>query len=397
MPAPLATTDFGLSLESLRGRQNAKWKKYGSDVIPAWIAEMDFEPSPAIQEAVERLARTHDYGYPLRNGNKAELIVTEAFIKRMETRFGWKTDAALVQPLADLVQGTVACILAFSEPGDGVILQIPSYPPFRESIVSTGRTLISHQVRYDGDRVDMNVDALERLVDARTRILLLCSPHNPSGHAYTRAELETIGYFVVKHDLVVIADEIHCDLVYPGATHIPFASLSPQIAARTVTLNSATKSFNIPGLRCAVLAFGSAGLRERFHKRIPARLLGSPNSFGIDATVAAWTDSQPWLDRVMAYLLANRDHIARRIATDVPGVKFYVPEATFLGWMDCAALKLPVSAHKFFHDQAKVAFNPGETFDPQCAQYARFNFATSRKIVDEILDRMSAAVRRANS
>lgn len=397
MPAPLATSDFGLSLERLRGRQNAKWKKYGSDVIPAWVAEMDYEPSPAIQEAVERLARTHDYGYPLRDGDKAELIVSQAFAKRMQARFNWTLDPALVQPLADLVQGTFACIMAFSEPGDGVILQIPSYPPFRESIVSTGRTLISHQVRYEGDRIDMNVEALEQLVDARTRILLLCSPHNPSGHVYRRAELEAIGRFVVKHDLIVIADEIHCDLVYPGNTHIPFASLSPEIAARTITLNSATKGFNIPGLRCAVMAFGSAELRDRFHKRIPTRLLGSPNSFGIDATVAAWTESQPWLDNVMAHLVANRDHIAKVIASDVPGVKFYVPEATFLAWMDCTALKLPVTAHKFFHDEAKVAFNPGETFDPQCKQYARFNFATSRRIVDEILSRMSAAVRRVNS
>jgi cysteine-S-conjugate beta-lyase len=400
MSAPLSKVptepDLGLSLERLRGRQNAKWRQYGSDVIPAWVAEMDFEPSPAIQEAVDRLARTHDYGYPLRGGERAELAVAQAFVKRMQARFGWTCDAALVQPLSDLIQGTFACILAFSEPGDDVILQIPSYPPFRESIVDTKRTLISHQVCYDGERIDMNIEALPALINERTRILLLCNPHNPSGHVYRRAELEAIGRLVIKHDLIVIADEIHCDLIYPGNVHIPFASLSPEIAARTITLNSATKGFNIPGLRCAVLCFGSAELRERFHRRIPRRLLGSPSSFGVDATVAAWMESDPWLDRVMTHLLATRDHIAKIIASDVPGVKFYVPEATFLAWMDCTALNLPRTAHKFFHDDAGVAFNPGETFDPLCKQYARFNFATSRKIVDEILVRMSAAVRRVN-
>lgn len=390
---PATAQDFGLSLDRLRGRQNSKWNKYGPDIIPAWVAEMDFEPAPAIQRAVERLAETHDYGYPLRNGDRAELAVSRAFVDRMQQRFGWKPELSLVQPISDLVQGTFACVRAFSEPGDGVILQIPSYPPFRECILDNERRLINHQVRYVGDCIDVNIEALPSMIDDRTRILLLCSPHNPSGHVYRREELEAIGALVVKHDLIVIADEIHCDLVYPGHTHIPFASISPEVEARTVTLNSATKAFNIPGMRCAVMAFGSAELRDRFQQQIPRRLLSTPNSFGIDATVAAWTESQDWLDRVLVHLKANRDYIAGRIKADVPGVKFYMPEATYLAWMDCSALEMPGSAHKFFHDEARVAFNPGETFDPQCAKYARFNFATSRAIVDEILSRMATAVR----
>lgn len=393
MASPRSTSNFTLSLDVLRGRQGAKWNRYGKDVIPAWVADMDFLPAPAIQQAVERLTQIQDYGYPQRDGDRAEFAVSRAFAARMKNRFGWAPDPALVQPIADLVQGTYSSILAFSDPGDGVILQIPAYPPFRESILDTGRRLISHQVRYDGDRIDMNIGTLDQLVDDRTKIILLCSPHNPTGHAYRRAELEAIADIAIRHDLVVLADEIHCDLVYPGQAHIPFASLGPEIAARTVTLNSATKSFNIPGLRCAALHFGSPALRERYHARIPKRVLGSPGIFGIDATVAAWESGQPWLDAVLAHLLIARDHIADVIAKELPELRFYIPEATYLGWIDCSGLQLPTTAFKFFHDKARIGFSAGETFDPLRPDCIRFNFGTSMEIIDQILGQMIQAVR----
>lgn len=393
MTSSASTPNFMLTLDVLRSREGAKWNRYGKDVIPAWVADMDFLPAPAIQQAIRHLVEVQDYGYPQRSGDRAELAVSRAFARRMKTRFGWAADAALVQPLADLVQGTYSSILAFSDPGDGVILQIPAYPPFRDSIVENGRRLISHQVRYEGDRIDMNISALEKLLDDGTKILLLCSPHNPTGHVYRRAELEAIADIAIRHDLVVLSDEIHCDLTYPGQTHIPFASLSPEIAARTVTLNSATKSFNIPGLRSAALHFGSEALRERYHARVPKRVLGAPGIFGIDATVAAWEDGQPWLDAVLAHLLTARDHIADVIAKEMPELRFYKPEATYLGWIDCSGLKLPTSAFKFFHDKAKIGFSAGETFDPLRPDCVRFNFGTSLDIIDQILDRMIDAIR----
>jgi cysteine-S-conjugate beta-lyase len=393
MASPTSTPNFTLPRDLLHSRQGAKWNRHGKDVIPAWVADMDFLPAPAIQQAIEHLTKVQDYGYPQRAGDRAEFAVSRAFAARMKNRFGWSPDPALIQPVADLVQGTYSSILAFSDPGDGVILQIPSYPPFRESILDTGRRLISHQVRYDGERIDMNIDALEKLVDDRTKIILLCSPHNPTGHVYRRAELEAIADIAIRHDLIVLSDEIHCDLVYPGNTHIPFASLGPEIAARTVTLNSATKSFNIPGLRCALLHFGSAALRDRFHTRVPKRVLGSPGIFGIDATVAAWEGGQPWLDAVVAHLLTARDHIADVIAKELPMLRFYKPEATYLSWIDCSGLQLPTTAFKFFHEKAKIGFSAGETFDPLCPNFVRFNFGTSIEIIDEILGRMIAAAR----
>jgi cystathionine beta-lyase len=389
-----AKISFELSQSALRGRRNAKWNLYGADVIPAYVADMDFTVADPIQAAIERIVRDRDYGYQLRDGERLEQFVAGVFAQRMKSLYGWQLSPDLVMPIADLVQGTYAPILAFSDPGDGVVLQVPNYPPFRETINTTERKLLALPMHDDGARPVFDMDELKKLVDKRTRIFVLCNPQNPTGRVFSRDELLAVGQFAIEHDLIVISDEIHCDLIYPGKQHIPFASLGPDIAARTVTLNSATKSFNIPGLRCALLAFGNDALRNRFHKRIPLRLTGSANAVGVDATVAAWTECQPWLDAVMAHLLKARNRVADVLAAEAPEIRFHAPEATYLGWLDCRKLGLSTSAFDFFHDKARIGFSAGETFDPDCAQFVRFNFATSMPILDEILERMVTAMRR---
>jgi cystathionine beta-lyase len=390
------TIDFELSRSALQARRNAKWNQYEPDVLPAFIAEMDFAVAAPIQAAIARIVRERDYGYPQRDGKRIDAAIAAAFVARMKTRYGWDVSPDLVVPISDLVQGTFAPILAFSEPGDGVILQTPNYPPFREAITTTERRLISLPMRDDGTRHVFDLGELSPAACKDARIFVLCNPQNPTGRVFRHDELLAIARFVIEHDLIVIADEIHSDLVYDGHRHIPFASLGPEIAARTVTLNSATKSFNIPGLRCAVLAFGSDELRARFHKRIPARLLGGCNIMGVDATVAAWTESQAWLDAVMAHLTKARDLVSQVLRTEVPDVRFHVPEATYLAWLDCRGIKQPGSAFQFFLDQARIAFSAGETFDPDCAKFVRLNFATSMPILQEILDRFVAAIKQTS-
>lgn len=388
------TITFELSQSALRARRNAKWNQYGAEILPAFVADMDFAVAAPIQAAIEKIVRDGDYGYPLRNGEKADRLVANAFTRRMKSRYGWELSPDLVVPLADLVQGTYAPILAFSDPGDGVVLQIPNYPPFRDAINSTERELLALPMRDDGTRYVFDIDELEKLVNKRTRIFVLCNPQNPTGRVFSRDELLALGQCAIAHDLIVISDEIHSDLVYPGQQHIPFASLGPDIAARTVTLNSATKSFNIPGLRCAVMAFGSEELRARFHKRIPLKLTGSANIVGVDATVAAWNECQPWLDAVMKHLLRARNRVKDVLAAEAPEISFHAPEATYLAWLDCSKLRLSTSAFQFFHNDARIGFSAGETFDPDGAQFIRFNFATSMPILDEILDRFVVATRR---
>jgi cystathionine beta-lyase len=281
-----------------------------------------------------------------------------------------------------------------SEPDDGVILHVPNYPPFREAITATERRLLPLPLHDTGTRHAFDPDEMRRLVDARTRIILLCNPQNPTGRVFDREELMSIARLALEHDLIVVSDEIHCDLVYPGRAHIPFISLGPEIAARTITLNSATKSYNVPGLRCALMHFGSSELLARFHRRIPARLTGQPGVTGVDATIAAWDEAQPWLDAVLPHLDKARRHVVDVLAAEIPEIRCHLPEATYLAWLDCRALGLQSpTAFTFFLEKAKIGFSPGENFEPAATQFVRMNFATSRQILDEILGRMIGAVR----
>src|SRR5262249_3580722 len=236
--------------------------------------------------------------------------------------------------------------------------------------------------------------ASEASPDPRAGVLISGHPQNPTGRAFSRDELEAVAAFAIRHGLIVVSDEIHADIVYPGNTHIPLASLSPEIAARTITITSATKSFNIPALRCAVMHFGTPALKERFFARIPARLLGSPGVTGVDATIAAWDEGQPWLDEIMQQLKANRDWLARPSGPELAGGTLRTPEATYLAWLDCSALELPMSAGQFFLDRARVGLNFGETFGAPYAGFARLNFATPAPILREIVSRMAEAARR---
>jgi cysteine-S-conjugate beta-lyase len=381
-----AATDF--SIPFLRSRRTNKWHKFADDVLPAWVADMDFGVAPPIAEALARLARNQEYGYAAREG-----ALAAAFARRMQHRFGWTVDPADAHPIGDLVQASFSSVMAFSEPGDAVLLQLPSYPPFMRAIEDTGRRLIANHMRDNGTRWVLDLDAYEAAPDPRTRVLIFCHPQNPTGRAFTRTELEQVAEFAIRHDLIVVSDEIHADIVYPGNTHIPLASLSPEIAARTITITSATKSFNIPSLRCAVMYFGAPALKEQFFSRIPARLLGSPGVTGVDATIAAWDEGQPWLDEILVQLKSNRDWLAQTIGSELPGVTMRLPEATYLAWLDCSALALPCPAGQFFLDRARVGLNFGETFGAPYANFARLNFATPAPVLREIIGRMAKAVR----
>src|ERR1700733_14151498 len=380
-------TDFDLA--TLRARRTNKWHKFPADVLPAWVADMDFGVAPSITTALARLTRDQEYGYAARDG-----VLAAAFVRRMERRFGWHTEPADTVAIGDLVQASFSSVMRFSEPGDAVLLQLPSSPPFMRAVEDTGRRLIANPMRDDGKRWVLDLLAYEAAPDPRLRMLVFCHPQNPTGRAFSRAELEGVADFVIRNDLVVVSDEIHADIVYPGNKHIPLASLHPEIAARTITITSATKSFNIPALRCAVMHFGAPALRDRFFNRIPARLLGSPAVTGVDATVAAWDDGQSWLDEILAQLRANRDWLAATLATELPGVTMRGPEGTYLAWLDCRALELPCSAGQFFLDQARVGLNFGETFGADYTGFARLNFATPAAILMEIVTRMGEAVRR---
>jgi cystathionine beta-lyase len=379
--------DFVLGEAELRAGGGGKWRRYPPDVLPAFVADMDFKVAPAVQAALSRFIEHQDYVYELFTDHDA---LCTAFAGWMSRRHGWNPDPALTIGAADVVQLIVATLVAYSEPGDGVISQTPVYPPFLRMIENTGRRLVENRlVRNPGERDRVDVEGLrEAATDAR--VILLCSPHNPTGRVFGREELEEVAAIAAERDLMIVADEIHADLTFPGATHIPMETI-PGAAERTVTLTSATKGFNIPGVRTAVMHFGCEALKARFDAAIPDHLLGRPSRFGLAASVAAWTEGEGWLDGVLDYLEGNR-----RLVTEwVEGrrrIDYRVPEATFLAWLDCSGLGLPAAPYDFFLESARVALSDGRDFGPPGAGHVRLNFATSREILEHILARMTHAL-----
>jgi cystathionine beta-lyase len=384
---PTRLDDLEVSLLCQRGGE--KWALYPQDVLPLWVADMDFPVSKPIHRLLQRSLDLGDLGYPM---HPRPTLLPAVFARRAEERFGWSVDTANVELITDVVQGIYVALHQFSAEGEGVVVQTPIYPPFLAAVGEMRRSPMENPLLVTEGGFQVDLEGLRGVVDERTRILLLCNPHNPSGRVYRREELEGIAEVALSRDLVVVSDEIHGDLVFPGSRHIPFASLSPEIEARTVTLTSASKPFNIAGLRCAVAVFGSAELRKRF-LGVPRHLRGGLGSFGIAASEVAWRHSQPWLDDVLAYLEANRDLVAEFTAAHLPSVRHFCPEATYLAWLDCRELDLEPSPYEFFLSRAKVALSDGAAFGGPGRGFVRLNFATSRQILSEALGRMAEALR----
>ena len=335
----------------LQTRLSEKWETYPDDIQPAWVAEMDFPLAEPIRVVLERAVDRWDVGYPIAPNQTG---LREAFRDRMQKLWGWEIDPHRVEILSEVVQGMYLALQAYSEPGDGVVVQPPIYPPFFDTVRETGRTLVEHPFEppsQDGaPGYAMDVERLRAGVDERTQVLLFCNPHNPSGRVFRREELEAVADLAREQDWVVVSDEIHQDLVFTGHQHIPFATLSEDAAQRTVTLTSATKAFNIPGLRTAVAHFGTPELHRRFNAVIPRHTRGGIGLLGLYATQAAWRHADPWLAEVRAYLEANRDFVAQVLALELPEIVCQPAEATYLQWLDCRALDLEPSPARFLYE-----------------------------------------------
>ena len=382
-----------LDIARLRARRGEKWATYPADVLPLWVADMDFAPAEPVQEVLRHALENGDIGYPI---NPTPASLPTVFAERMQERFGWSLDPQRVEVLTDVVQGLYIALQVYSEPGDGAIVQTPIYPPFLEAVHEMGRHLIVNELVRGDEGYEIDFDALRRGINRRTRLILLSNPHNPTGRVFTRAELEQLAQIVLEHHLVVVSDEIHADLVFPGHTHIPFATLGPEVEAQTVTLTSATKAFNIAGLRCAVAAFGSEVLQDHFGE-VRRHMRGGLGSLGLQATEVAWRECQPWLDALMAYLDENRAFVAEFLREHMPLIRHHSPQATYLAWLDCRPLELDRPPYWLFLKRAKVALSYGKHFGQGGHGFVRLNFATSRAILNEALERMAKALHDAKS
>lgn len=375
---------FTVELEQLRRRTSWKWGRYGPDVLPAWVAEMDAEAAPVIRERLAELVAASDFGYPPYGPRSG---IGEAFAKRAETLWGWLLDPTLVHVLPNVMTGVAHAIRAFTQPGDPVVVTTPIYPPFLAVVPLCGRRLVEVPLT-DAGRLDLE-GVRRAFATERARMLLLCHPHNPSGHVLARSELAAISDIILEHRAWLVSDEIHAELTYAPRVHLPAAALTPELAARTVTLNSSSKTFNLPGLRCAVAVTGTG--EAHAHLGAEAEMtLHTVGSFGIAATLAAWSPGgDEWLAACLAELSANRDHLVGRVAADLPGVLCREPEATYLAWLDCRATPLGDDPARFFRREAYVALGPGGDFGTPGLGHVRLNFATSRPVLDTVIDRMA--------
>ena len=394
-----------LRLRDLEARTGFKWSRYtanGSGILPAWVADMDFPVAEPIQRVVRSLVDRSDLGYcePPEIGDLPEI-----FARRMEKQLGWTVEPERIRFLVNALQGLDLAVMLGAGKGQGVVIQTPIYPPFLEAVSGTGRRLVESPLRRGPQsgsgyaRFEMDLDQLRATIDRDTRLFMLCNPHNPSGRVWTRSELEAVAELAIEHDLIVLADEIHNELVFPGHEHTVFETLGPEVRERTVTITSATKSFNLAGLELALLVFGSEKLRRRFDE-LPHFVLAHPGILGVEAARAAWRDGGPWLDETVAYLDGNRAFLTDFLNRRLPGIVHGPQEATYLYWLDCRRLDLPMDASRFFLKRAKVALNDGAEFGPPDSplgfeRCTRLNFATSRPILEEILERMAAAVENA--
>jgi cystathionine beta-lyase len=379
-----------LDLDQLHRRPGVKWAIAGPDVLPAWVADMDFPIPPPVRDALVRRVDA-DLGYPLWIDSEHQTALAEAFAERMARRYGFMPDPAYVREFTDVNQALQVVLHVGTRPGDPVALHVPAYPPFLETLASMDRPLLPIPMVETADGWGFDADRFAADAARRgCRALLLVNPQNPTGRAFRRDELLALAEVALAHDLLVISDEIHADLVYEPGRHIPFASLGEEIAARTVTVTSATKAFNLAGIRCAVAHLGDRGVREAIAAQ-PKFLFGEVNVLGVVATLAAWGECDGWLTEVVTLLDRNRREL---IGSLPPGVTGRLPEATYLAWLDCRALGLVPDPVPFFRERAGVLLSGGPPFGPGAGGFARLNFATSAPVLDEILTRMRTAVAR---
>jgi len=372
-------------LERLRSLTCIKWNYFDEDVIPAWVADMDLPPAPVAVEAVRALVDRGDFGYTWAAASK----VPEAFAAWQDRHHHWLPEAEELRLFCDVVQAVETSVWLHTQPGDGVVVFTPVYPPFLGTVKAMDRRIVECPLDPDGWRLDP--DLLASVIDPTTKVILTCNPHNPTGHVFTRSELDAIAAVAEEHDLLVVSDEIWSDIVHPGFTHIPFPTLGEDAARRSVTISAASKAFNLAGLRCAVAHLGHPGVAAAV-KALPSHVLGAVSSPGAEASLAAWTRGDAWQAETRDFLTAQRDHLAARLAAELPAVGFSLPDSTYLAWLDFRPLGLGDKPAAVLLDKARVGLSDGTDFGSLGAGFARLNFATTRPILDEMIDRIVRAL-----
>lgn len=375
------------------GTHCAKWDAMeaacgvsGDDALAMWVADMDFRSPDAVQDVMHQMAAHGVYGYP--GGDAA---YREAICWWMKTRHGWTVDPAHILTTHGLVNGTGLCIDTYTAPGDGVVLMTPVYHAFHRVVRAAGRDVVQMPLAMDQGKYVLDIAGWDAAMRGHEKMLILCSPHNPGGRVWTRDELQQIAAFAERHDLILVSDEIHHDLVFNGARHIPMAVAAPDVAKRLITMTAASKTFNIAGAHTGQITIADEGLRTRLAARLGA--LGiSPNFFGVEMTRAAYsTEGAAWVEELILYLDGNRRVFDEGIAK-IPGVQSMPLESTYLSWVDFS--RTGMTAEEFtrrVQDDARIAVNKGPEFGTGGETWLRFNIGTQRSRIEDAVTRLQEA------
>ncbi|HEY8743339.1 MAG TPA: aminotransferase class I/II-fold pyridoxal phosphate-dependent enzyme [Chloroflexota bacterium] len=384
---PKSSIYDNVSLAQLRARGSAKWMHYGDEVLAAWVAEMDFPLAPPIQEALRAAVERGCVGYP----DSSRSGLPEAAVAWL-AKLGVHVVPEQVQTLPDVLKGLELGIDVFSPPGSAVIVPTPAYPPFFSVPKLLDRPILEVPMANDQGCPRLDLDGIDRAFAAGAKTLILCNPHNPLGRLFSRDEMCALAEVVERHGGRVVADEVHGPLTYPDETFTPYAASSPAAAGHSLTLLSASKGWNVPGLKCAQLVLTQPADMERWRAVSTLRSHGA-SILGILANRVAYEAGRPWLTDTLAYLDGNRRRLGELLATHLPAAGYRMPEATYLAWLDCRRLGLENPA-AFFLEQAKVAVSDGAAFGAPGKGFVRLNFATSAALLERIVMAMAGAVGR---
>lgn len=381
--------DFDKTIDR-RATNSYKWDSAPEDVLPMWVADMDFRTAPAIIDALQKRVAHGIFGY-----TRVPDAYYDAVTSWFSRRHGWDIDREWIIYTSGVVPAVSAVIKAMTVPGDKVIVQTPVYNCFFSSIRNNGCEIVSNPLRRTADTYEMDFDALERCAaDPRAKVMLLCNPHNPAGRVWTPDELTRLGNICLRNGVTVVADEIHCELVYQGFKYTPFASLSDAFLHRSVTCVSPSKAFNIAGLQIANIVAFDNDLRSRIDKAININEVCDVNPFGVAATIAAYNEGEEWLNQLVDYLHGNYEAMAEFCRRELPEFPITRLEGTYLVWMDCSSLGMPSDAleHALL-DDARLWLNAGTMYGAEGEGYMRWNIACPRSVMLDGLNRFLNFVR----
>ena len=370
-----------------------KWddveRQYGEkDLIPLWVADMDFMSCTPVIEALKKTVAHGVFGYPIQTESYREVIADW-----MRKRFQWEVRPEWLHYSPGVVAALSFLVQAFTQPGDKVLIQSPVYYPFSKAVTDNGRQLLHNPLKREGEHYKMDFDDLRKKVALGAKMLILCSPHNPVGRVWTKEELTELGEICIANNVLVVSDEIHADLLYPGYKHTPFAAISEEFAQNCVVCTAASKTFNLAGLQNANIIIPNEKLGKMFRTVMDAPHLVRTNTFGAVATEAAYRDGEEWLEQVLVYLYQNLEFLTQYIGTNIKQLKVVPPEGTYLVWIDCSELGMSSKElEQFMRKQAKVAIDDGYIFGPGGEGFIRINIACTRKNLAEGLRRIESAV-----